>query len=124
MVEVIDTERISAVRPAIVESDIGRRIKFRYLDEARFVRLHEFSNLFYPVGWGRLNGREVISTKKYWQESLDGFDETLENTDPDSVYRHKPLLVSDMVSRCPIAQRDQRSQPKTISVGIPIKTRH
>lgn len=96
-------DRITALRPVVVEEHIGMRMKLRYLDgrpEPRFCHFHEFDiEMILPCGSARVYGRELISGQEYWDASVvkfTSFDDPL-NGDATS-FNFRPFLIPESVA--------------------------
>ena len=71
--EVVDKERIAAVRVGVVDRVVGGRLHVKYEGESKTGNgywCHQFSPLIHPVGWAQLIGHELRSTPDYANESL------------------------------------------------------
>jgi len=76
--EVVDKNRISAVRVATIDEIIGGRLHVRYdngdsgagTDSDEGFWCHQKSSLIHPVGWAQVNGHELRATKEYARTSL------------------------------------------------------
>lgn len=72
--EVVDKQRISAVRVAYVDKVIGGRLHIVYEGEEETgdtgFWCHQSSPLIHPVGWAQLVGHELRATPEYARESL------------------------------------------------------
>lgn len=84
--EVVDKERISAVRVGKVERVIGGRLYIRYegenADTENGYWCHQLSPLIHPVGWAQLIGHELRATDEYAKESLyKAVNNAFESTD-------------------------------------------
>lgn len=72
--EVVDKNRVSAVRVATVEMTVGGRLLVSYdgaePEQAGFWT-HEKSALVHPVGWAQFVSHELVATYDYARESLE-----------------------------------------------------
>ncbi|XP_054163633.1 MBT domain-containing protein 1-like [Oppia nitens] len=71
--EVVDKNRISAVRVALIDEIVGGRLHVTYegsedVDEGFWC--HQRSNLIHPVGWAQVVGHELRATPEYAKSSL------------------------------------------------------
>jgi hypothetical protein len=71
--EVVDKNRISAVRVASIDEIVGGRLHVTYegsddIDEGFWC--HQRSNLIHPVGWAQVVGHELRATPEYAKSSV------------------------------------------------------
>jgi hypothetical protein len=71
--EVVDKNRISAVRVASIDEIVGGRLHVTYegsddIDEGFWC--HQRSNLIHPVGWAQVVGHELRATSEYAKSSV------------------------------------------------------
>ncbi|KAK9875733.1 hypothetical protein WA026_009530 [Henosepilachna vigintioctopunctata] len=82
--EVVDKNRISQVKVAIIHKIIGRRLNVRYYDMAADdpgFWAHEDSPLLHPVGWAKKVGHHLVAPVDYLERMSLGIYEDNDATD-------------------------------------------
>ncbi|KAB0798790.1 hypothetical protein PPYR_06670 [Photinus pyralis] len=76
--EVVDKNRISQVKVAVVHKIIGRRLNVKYYDmppEDSGFWCHEDSPLLHPVGWAKKVGHHLVAPSQYVDRVRSGISE-------------------------------------------------
>lgn len=82
--EVVDKNRISQVKVAIIHKIVGRRLNVRYYDMAADdpgFWAHEDSSLLHPVGWAKKVGHHLVAPLNYVERINQGVFEDNDATD-------------------------------------------
>ncbi|KAL3265933.1 hypothetical protein HHI36_010122 [Cryptolaemus montrouzieri] len=82
--EVVDKNRISQVKVAIIHKIVGRRLNVRYYDMAADdpgFWAHEDSSLLHPVGWAKKVGHHLVAPVNYLERINQGIFEDNDATD-------------------------------------------
>lgn len=82
--EVVDKNRISQVKIAMIHKIVGKRLNVKYYDmspEDAGFWCHEDSPLLHPVGWARRVGHNIVAPDSYLQKVKSGFFDDEDATD-------------------------------------------
>lgn len=82
--EVVDKNRISQVKVAIIHKIVGKRLNVRYYDmnsEDQGFWCHEDSPLLHPVGWAKKVGHNLVAPLEYLERINHGMYDDNDATD-------------------------------------------
>ncbi|XP_017781166.1 PREDICTED: polycomb protein Sfmbt isoform X2 [Nicrophorus vespilloides] len=114
--EVVDKNRISQVKIAMVHRIVGKRLNVKYYDmtpEDTGFWCHEDSPLLHPVGWAKRVGHHIVAPSSYIQKVNDGtFDD---NDATDDLFNAIQVGSKDKCTEFAVGMKLEAIDPLNLS---------